>query len=69
MHLIILPSFIIVLNLVALITRLISESKFNPWLALLNVGLIVLGVYLLIDNMKTYQRKVLSNSANNKESH
>ena len=69
MHLIILPSFIIVLNLVALITRLISDSKFNPWLILLNVGLIALGVYLLIDNMKTYQRKVLSKSTNNKEQH
>ena len=69
MHLIILPSFIIVLNLIALITRLISDSKFNPWLALLNVGLIVLGVYLLIDNMKTYQRKVLSESTKNKDNH
>lgn len=69
MHLIILPSFIIVLNLVALITRLISDSKFNTWLALLNIGLIVLGVYLLIDNMKTYQRKVLSESIKNKENH
>lgn len=69
MHLIILPSFIIVLNLVALITRLISDSKFNTWLALLNIVLIVLGVYLLIENMKTYQRKVLSNPTKNKESH
>lgn len=69
MHLIILPSFIIVLNLIALITRFISDSKLNPWLALLNIVLIVLGVYLLIDNMKMYQRKVLSNSANNKKSH
>ena len=69
MHLIILPSFIIVLNLIALITRLISDSKFNPWLVLLNVGLILLGVYLLIDNMKTYQRKILSKSTNDKEQH
>lgn len=69
MHLIILPSFIIVLNLIALITRLISDSKFNPWLALLNIGLIVLGVYLLIDNMKMYQKKVLSESIKNKENH
>lgn len=69
MHIIILPSFIIVLNLIALITRLISDSEFNPWLALLNIGLIVLGVYLLIDNMKTYQRKVLSESIKDTKSH
>ena len=69
MHLIILPSFIIVLNLIALITRLISDSKFNPWLALLNIVLIVLGVYLLIDNMKMYQRKVLSKSTKDTENH
>ena len=69
MRLIILPSFIIVLNLIALITRLISDSKFNPWLALLNIGLIVLGVHLLIDNMKMYQKKVLPESIKNKENH
>ena len=69
MHLIILPSFIIVLNLIALITRLISDSKFNPWLTLLNIGLIVLGVYLLINNMKTYQRKTLSDSTKDTKSH
>lgn len=60
MHLIILPSFIIVLNLVALITRLIFDSEHNPWLILLNVAMILLGILLLMGNMKIYQRKTLS---------
>lgn len=69
MHLIILPSFIIVLNLVALITRLIFDSEHNPWLILLNVTMILLGILLLRGNMKIYQRKTLFESTKTKENH